>query len=194
MKQRFWAFQRRLDLVCYCKIKDRICSKHIPSSKKPSLLLKNNRVDSYIKVLTTSELQIWNEERKLNKNLWILDKTKQIWRSNFFHQQSNKTRNFLFHKFYLSFYFTVESTRKISVQHPEFCGHRDLKNLSNRGEIPLLRRRNKLAADAILYFAVGNKIKASLESPEPLLHVCVKNSARESHLPFQPERTFFPLQ
>ena len=152
--------------------------------------MKNNRVDSYIKVLTTSELQIWNEERKLNKNLWILDKTKQIWRSNFFHQQSNKTRNFLFHKFYLSFYFTVESTRKISLQHPEFCGHRDLKNLSNRGEIPLLRRRNLLAADAILYFAVGNKIKASLESPEPLLHVCVKNLARESNLPFVLNRVF----
>ena len=44
-----------------------------------------------------------------------------------------------------------------------------------------------LAADAIIYFAVGNKIKASLESPEPLLHVCVKNLARESNLPFQPE-------
>ena len=34
VKQRFWAFQRCLDLVSYCKIKDRICSKHIPSSKK----------------------------------------------------------------------------------------------------------------------------------------------------------------
>ena len=66
-----------------------------PSRKIPtSLLLKNNRVDSYIKVLTTSEFQIWIEERQLNENLWILDKTKQIWRSNFFHQQSNKTRNF----------------------------------------------------------------------------------------------------
>ena len=97
-------------------------------------------------------------------------------------------------RFYLSFYFTVESTRKISLQHPEFCGHRDLKNLSNRGEIPLLRRRNMLAADAILYFAVGNKIKASFdrfESPKPLLHVCVKNLARESNLPFQPENSFF---
>ena len=94
-------------------------------------------------------------------------------------------------RLHLSFYFTVENTRKISLQHPEFCGHRVLKNLSNRGEIPLLRRRNMLAADAILYFAVGNKIKASLESPEPLLHVCVKNLARESNLPFQPENSFF---
>ena len=34
VKQRFWAFERCLDLVSYCKIKDRICSKHIPSSKK----------------------------------------------------------------------------------------------------------------------------------------------------------------
>ena len=93
-------------------------------------------------------------------------------------------------RFCLSFYFTVESTRKISLQHPEFCGHRDLKNLSNRGEIPLLRRRNMLAADAILYFAVGNKIKASLESSEPLLHVCVKNLARESNLPFVLNRVF----
>ena len=93
-------------------------------------------------------------------------------------------------RFCLSFYFTVESTRKISLQHPEFCGHRVLKNLSNRGEIPLLRRRNMLAADAILYFAVGNKIKASLESSEPLLHVCVKNLARESNLPFVLNRVF----
>ena len=28
VKQRFWAFQRCLDLVSYCKIKDRICSNH----------------------------------------------------------------------------------------------------------------------------------------------------------------------
>ena len=34
VKQRFWAFQQCLDLVSYCKIKDRICGKHIPSSKK----------------------------------------------------------------------------------------------------------------------------------------------------------------